>query len=273
MPQESTSKPENDAVSAAKPRHPKFYFDNTLVVLEVEGTLFNVHKYQLMKSETFSDMFKAANQDPEEGATPDKPIVLEGVKASDFECLLTVLYATRFSNYQPAPEASLIIPAFRLANKWNFEDLRSFLLPLAEKELSDVDKIVFAREFAITEWLAPSHARLCQRNEPLTPDEATKLGAQSLLLILRIREMFYRRPTAVPDAGFSGRYCINCIGVPEGYSFYSGCGNYSCNQCGSYNSCTFTGPTPNPTNSSRPDGSLIESQVKKWVDDGCSFPT
>ncbi|KAG9085624.1 hypothetical protein FRC06_003530 [Ceratobasidium sp. 370] len=155
---------------------------------KIEDTLFNVHKYQLMKSETFSDMFKTAKEDTEEGSSAEKPIVLEGVAASDFECLLTVLYATHFSTHQPAPEASLIIPAFRLANKWNFKDLRSYLLPLAEKELNDVDKIVFAREFDIKAWLAPAHTKLCQRAEPITTDEAEKLGIHSLLLISRLRE-------------------------------------------------------------------------------------
>ncbi|QRV93148.1 The BTB (BR-C, ttk and bab)/POZ (Pox virus and Zinc finger) domain [Ceratobasidium sp. AG-Ba] len=178
----------HSTTSRVKKEHPKFFFDNTLVVLEIEDTLFNVHKYQLMKSETFSDMFQAANRDPEEGSCREKPIVLEGISALDFECLLTVLYATRFSTYQPTPEASLIIPAFRLANLWDFSDLRVYLLPLAEKELSDVDKIVFAREFDIKEWLAPAHTRLCEREQPPTADEAMKLGVHSLLLITRVRE-------------------------------------------------------------------------------------
>ncbi|QRV85723.1 The BTB (BR-C, ttk and bab)/POZ (Pox virus and Zinc finger) domain [Ceratobasidium sp. AG-Ba] len=247
-----------------KKRHSKFFFDNTLVVIEIEHVLFNVHKYQLMKSETFADMFKAANKDPEEGSSVEKPIVLEGVKASDFECLLTVLYATRFSNYQPAPEASLIIPAFRLANKWGFEDLRSFLLPLAEKELNDVDKIMFAREFDIDEWLAPAHTRLCQRKEALTSDEAKKLGTESLLLILRIREEFYNRNIS-SSAGARGNYCAPCCG-------YSEYGNSSCNKCGAYN-YLWSGAYPNSTQQAQPDETSIQSKVQKWIDEGCSFST
>jgi hypothetical protein len=51
-----------------------------------------------MKSATFSDMFAVAaessdEQINEEGSSPDNPIVMLGVSASDFECLLTVLYA------------------------------------------------------------------------------------------------------------------------------------------------------------------------------------
>jgi hypothetical protein len=58
---------------------------------------FKVHKYQLIKSETFSDMFSVAKQpnvegDSVQGSSTDNPIKLAGVSAADFECLLTVLY-------------------------------------------------------------------------------------------------------------------------------------------------------------------------------------
>ncbi|KAG9075093.1 hypothetical protein FRC06_010269, partial [Ceratobasidium sp. 370] len=127
-------------------------------------------------------------QTTREGSSLDHPIVMQGVSASDFECLMTVLYASHFSAHQPEPEGSLIIPAFRLANMWNFMELCAYIKPLAEKALSDVDKIVFAREFKVAEWLAPAHARLCLREERITTQEAEKLGINSLLYISRFRE-------------------------------------------------------------------------------------
>ncbi|QRV99782.1 The BTB (BR-C, ttk and bab)/POZ (Pox virus and Zinc finger) domain [Ceratobasidium sp. AG-Ba] len=244
-----------------KQRHSRFYFDNTLVVIEIENTFFNVHKYQLMKSEVFSDMFEAANKDPEEGSSDDKPIVLEGVSASDFECLLTVLYATRFSNHQTAPEASLIIPAFRLANKWSFEDLRTFLLPLAEKELGDIDKIIFAREFNIQDWLAPAHINLCKRDGPFTTEEAQKLGIDSLLFIYRTREEHNHHPLSskAEECLRAGQMvCGNCIG----YSLCS-TGYYTCNACRSSNYCY--------TRNSTTNHDAIDSKVKEWVAQGCKI--
>ncbi|KAF8598505.1 hypothetical protein BDV93DRAFT_526688 [Ceratobasidium sp. AG-I] len=243
------SKKEVTAAGDPKP-HPKFYFDNTLIVIRIEDTLFNVHKYQLMKSETFSDMFKIGDesgQEDVEGSSPKNPIVMSGVAASDFEALLTVLYATRFSTYQPDPEASLIIPAFRLANMWNFAELRAYLVPLAEKVLDDIDKIIFAREFEVRDWLAPAHIRLCQRQEPLTSDEASKLGVDSLLLIHRIKVgnlnalvtsvQCPSHPTSEQQ-----RYCTSCrtnYGVPAWTT----------------------------TNGA------VEQSVKAWVDNGCRFAT
>ncbi|QRV93146.1 The BTB (BR-C, ttk and bab)/POZ (Pox virus and Zinc finger) domain [Ceratobasidium sp. AG-Ba] len=156
-------------------RHSKFYFDSIVVTIQVEDTLFNVHKYQLMKSEAFSDMFKtvkSSTEGSEEGSSTENPIVLLEVSAVDFECLLTMLYAGRFSSQQPTLNASIITSAFRLANKWNFEDLRASLLSLAKEKLDVIDKIVFAREFGLTEWLVPAHTRLCLRPEPLNTEEA-----------------------------------------------------------------------------------------------------
>ncbi|CAE6523985.1 unnamed protein product [Rhizoctonia solani] len=116
-------------------RHPDFFFDNTLVATEIGTALFNVHKYQLAKSKVFLNMLNMPKPDgdnPKEGSSPEPPIRLEGVSALDLAALLRVLYASQFSGDQLTPEASLIIPAFRLTNMLNFSKLRAHLLPLAE---------------------------------------------------------------------------------------------------------------------------------------------
>ncbi|KAG8751348.1 hypothetical protein FRC12_012486 [Ceratobasidium sp. 428] len=174
-------------------RHPKFCFDDSLVAIQIESTIFNVHKYQLMESTTFSDMFAIGstsnnNQTAQEGSSLDCPIVMKGVSATDFECLMTVLYARYFSDHHPKLEYSLIAPAFRLASMWNFESVCTHLKPLAERVLDHADKIVFAREFGLTDWLAPAHARLCLRQENLTSEEAGKLGLESVFFIFKCRE-------------------------------------------------------------------------------------
>jgi len=297
--QDGSDTPKTRTRPVASKRHSKFYFDNTLVVIQIEDTLFNVHKYQLMKSETFSDMFKVAkpsDDEPEEGSSPENPIVMLGVAAADFECLLTVLYATHFSTHQPTPDASLIIPAFRLANKWNFEDLSTYLLPLAEKELSEVDKIVFAREFGIKAWLAPAHTKLCHRAQRLTTDEAVKLGVHSLLLISRLREEF-RSPFSLgtrvcpPCAGYnyqsSGGNCSKCgVVISQLYRTAAvdtyaqiGPGAYVCCPCAGY---TYFGATGTCSKCSRGGHTLtaepnrtqiasIQPKVEQWVESGCVF--
>ncbi|KAJ1305369.1 hypothetical protein OPQ81_000384 [Rhizoctonia solani] len=252
----------------ATKRHSKFYFDNTLIVMQVEDTLFNVHKYQLLKSETFSDMFAMPKKTDREseGTSPESPIVLEGVRASDFEALLTVLYArtladfpSHFSSHQPTPEAHLIIPAFRLANMWNFSDLRDYLLPLAGKVFGDVDKIVFAREFDIQDWLAPAHKNLCERPEPLTTEEARKLGVDSLLLISRMREQ-YRPPK--PADGPAMYFCTSCAGV----SYMSG--SYTCTACNTRTSPSYQHSASVHSSST---STALATKITRWVANGCVF--
>ncbi|KAG9119009.1 hypothetical protein FRC07_006189 [Ceratobasidium sp. 392] len=174
--------------SVAVKRHSEFYMDNSLIVIQTEDTLFRVHEYLLRQSETYLDVFGRISEDPKWGTCPENPFVLEDVTVSDFECLLKMLYARQFTTHQLKPEPSLIIPAFRLARKWKFEGLVAYLLPLAEKELNDVEKVALAREFNNKEWLVIAHINLCLRTEPFTTDEAVKLGVHSLLLIYRLRD-------------------------------------------------------------------------------------
>ncbi|KAL5633919.1 hypothetical protein ACGC1H_005943 [Rhizoctonia solani] len=253
-------------------RHPEFFFDNTLVAIQIGTTLFNVHKYQLIKSEVFSDMFKIPKpegDEPEEGSSPDHPITLEGVSASDFTALLRVLYASHFSSNQPAPEASLVVPAFRLANLFNFSELRAYLLPLAEQNLGDVDKIVFAREFDIKEWLIPAHVRLCQRETPLNGEEASKLGVQSVLIISRMREQYRTRHSAL-GLTLRNHYCSACIGITYvGHTYI-----HACDACGSGHTGVLRYDQPSlalQSDTTSTDSMSIEAGVKKWVEDGCTI--
>ncbi|CAE6436045.1 unnamed protein product, partial [Rhizoctonia solani] len=212
-------------------RHPEFFFQDALIAIQIENTLFNVHKYQLVKSEVFSDMFnlpKVDGDESKEGFSPEHPIVMEGVTASDFEALLKVLYTSPTSGNQVIP-GPIVIPAFRLANMWNFAELRAYLLPFAERGLSEADKIVFARQFDIKEWLAPAHTRLCQREDHLTTEEARKLGVDSVLFISRMREKYRNPPSDWPFTA-NNYYCDGCTGlnyVEKGYNFVCiGCGNF-----------------------------------------------
>lgn len=251
--------------------HPQFFLDNTLVAIQIEKTLFNVHKYQLVKSEVFANMFKKAEgkdykpepedepeleNEPEPGSSPKHPIVIKGVAASDFAALLRVLYESHFSGKQHVPETPLIIPSFRLANLFKFSELRAHLLPLAEKNLDDVDKITFAREFNVKKWLAPAHIRLCQREKPLTTEEARKLGVDSVLILWRMREQYRTSQFTTNQI-----YCYSCAGMTY-------VGSSTCGECkGTYGTGYLRqdGPGRVAQTTFTVDSSLVTAGVKKWV--------
>ncbi|CAE6432741.1 unnamed protein product [Rhizoctonia solani] len=255
-------------------RHPEFFFDNTLIAIQVEKMLFNVHKHLLVRSEVFSSMLKELNTgdgEPQPGLSPEHPIVIHGATASDFAALLKVLYANHFSSTQSTPEKSLIIPAFRLANLLDFSELRALLLPHAEKNLGDVDKIVFAREFDIKDWLAPAHLRLCQRSSALSTEEARKLGVDSVLLIWRMREQYRNQPSGSSSTFITSQnYCYTCAGLTYvgGSNTCKGCNNSN----GGYAYLRCDGPgNIVKTSVITTNNSAIEAGVKKWVENGCTM--
>ncbi|KAJ1305384.1 hypothetical protein OPQ81_000399 [Rhizoctonia solani] len=46
------------STNTALHRHPKFYFDGTLIFIQLENTIFSVHKNRLLKSRAFSKWFE-----------------------------------------------------------------------------------------------------------------------------------------------------------------------------------------------------------------------
>lgn len=139
---------------------------------------------------------------------------------------------------------------------WRFSDLRAYLLPLAEKVLGDADKIAFSREFDLHDWLAPAHVRLCQRQEPLTLKEATKLGTRSLLMISSIREEFPPKQGSTQATSCTGYRYHNGYGYNTGH----------CPTCALQLTSNANRPTPESI------AQIIEERVRKWIENGCEFP-
>ncbi|KAJ1305385.1 hypothetical protein OPQ81_000400 [Rhizoctonia solani] len=134
---------------------------------------------------------------------------MRGIEISDFEAFLKVLYAPQFSDSRPLPEVTLIIRAYRMAVLWEFSELQNYLFSLADRSFNDVDRIAFANAFELKEWLLSPHVNLCQREEPLSLDEAKKIGVDSLLIINNLREEFPPREVGgIPpiDHGYAVEY-------------------------------------------------------------------
>ncbi|KAG9119977.1 hypothetical protein FRC07_004720 [Ceratobasidium sp. 392] len=155
----------NPAASYGGPmRHPYFCMESEMVAIQVESTLFNVHKQQLCRSETFKEMFGIKETSMvTQGSSLDNPIKLLGIPAQSFE------------------------------NMWSFTDLHGHLIQLATEKLNAVDQVVFAYEFVLEDLLEQGYLDLCQRDEPLTPKEMSKLGHESSALVSRLREECCRK--------------------------------------------------------------------------------
>ncbi|KAH7338052.1 hypothetical protein B0J17DRAFT_660583 [Rhizoctonia solani] len=144
---------------------------------------------------------------------------------------------------------------------FNFSKLRAYLLPLAEKNLDDVDKIVLSREFDIKEWLAPAHIRLCKREAVLSTEEASKLGVQSVLMISHMREQHRSQKGGFVSGHF---YCYDCTGFQNG----GGSTWANCKHCGTTTNCLYWIGPGKLSSTTDMNESKLEGEVKKWVEDG-----
>ncbi|KAJ7463310.1 hypothetical protein FB451DRAFT_1266123 [Mycena latifolia] len=104
-------------------RDEKFYFPSGDCILQVEHTLFKIHKFHLVTgSPVFAGMFAlplcgAAG----EGLSDDLPIVLEGDTVFDFRSLLKYIYASVIDTQimlVPPSQLPHIVAVARLAHKY-----------------------------------------------------------------------------------------------------------------------------------------------------------
>jgi hypothetical protein len=103
------------------------------------------------------------------------------------------------------------VSVLKLATMWDFEDIRNEAINRVALMTRDpVEKIVLARTYHVEQWLVPALNDLVRRTEPLSLEEAVKLGWDYTLKIGQVREGF--RPHVTLNSG----RCYAC-------GRYSGC--------------------------------------------------
>jgi len=181
-------------------RNGLYYWD--CAVFLVEGALFKIPtRYLKEESELFRTMFSLPPGNSDEGCSDERPIILEGIAALDFESLLKVMYPRK-------PTAPIYasrkdwMAALRLSTMWEFEDIRK----LAIRELTKtngnnaVEKVLLGKEFRVPEWLMAGYNDLVDRPETISAEETTRLGLETTVRLLRLRDSQGRRQ----------EYCSRC---------------------------------------------------------------
>ncbi|EIW81209.1 hypothetical protein CONPUDRAFT_137261 [Coniophora puteana RWD-64-598 SS2] len=124
---------EADSKASLVTRDSDFYFDDGSCVLQVENTLFNVHRTMLNKdSSSFGEMFQLPQgSKPAEGQTDDNPVYLPGDTAEEFRNFLWALYAlpSELMTISSAQiELGRIIDIASVANKYSFRTTETWAL-------------------------------------------------------------------------------------------------------------------------------------------------
>ena len=109
--------------------------------------------------------------------------------ALDFECLLSILYPPTIGEHSATLTEWISI--LQLATRWLFDDIRSLAIrELANFEIEPVQKVVIALQNDVPEWLHPSYMALCERHNPLSVEEARRLGVEVVAQLARAREIY-----------------------------------------------------------------------------------
>ncbi len=77
-----------------------------------------------------------------------------------------------------------------LATRWDFTDIRTLAIrEIQSLDMSPVDRVILAQEFDIGgRWLLGAYTALCERAEPLSISEGTRLGLETAMRVAQLRE-------------------------------------------------------------------------------------
>ena len=122
---------------------------------------------------------------------------------------------------------------------WQFQDIRMKAIKALESltlSMDPVDKIVIARKFDVSPWLAPSLHALVQREKPLDLSEGNRLGLEWALKVAEVREYYgaARRDKPIAMRVSNPR----CVAAPWHQTYTSGTA-WKC-----YNCCVSIEPEP-----------------------------
>ncbi|RPD57425.1 hypothetical protein L226DRAFT_554217 [Lentinus tigrinus ALCF2SS1-7] len=175
--------------------HPDYYFEDGNLIILVENTLFRVFRSTFTRhSAVFRDLFNLPRPvgGSAEGLDDDNPLHFSGISAVDFERLLWILYPTS-SNYGEWKARNLDewTSILSLATRWEFNDIRTLAIRQLQTldGISPVDKVVLGREYEFSgRWVLSAYIALCERSEPLSIPEASRLGLETAMRIAQLRE-------------------------------------------------------------------------------------
>ncbi|KAJ8082117.1 hypothetical protein PM082_007963 [Marasmius tenuissimus] len=185
----------SSSTAPSTPHDSKYYINEKMVILHVDNTLFRAHRHLLRReSDVFEHMFDSPQ--PAEGAEGDSdenPILIPDVTRAEFTALMDYLYEgsffkTRSERHKTSREE--FIDLLSIATRFVCIEARQKAIRGIESySLDPIERLVLADTYDIPQWLMPSYIELCQRDNPLTPDEALWIGAEKAMSIAKAREI------------------------------------------------------------------------------------
>ena len=83
----------------------------------------------------------------------------------------------------------------KVAHQWEFESIRSLALGQIGPHATPVDLVVLGMRYGMVSWVQAGRVQLCRREEPLTHQEAARMGIEEVTNISATRH--HIRPSEV----------------------------------------------------------------------------
>ncbi|KAG2015316.1 hypothetical protein CC2G_008599 [Coprinopsis cinerea AmutBmut pab1-1] len=178
-----------------QPTENKFYFFQNLT-FRAEDELFQVPAlYFLGESHFFREMFELPPPEgqPLEGSSKECPLVLEGIRAMEFQALLKVMFPRTFGKAEILSKDEWE-GVLKLSDMWNMQTIKELAITnLTPILLEDpIARIVFARKYNVGRWLTPAYVDLVRRQEHIGVEDLEAIGTATALRICSLRERCVR---------------------------------------------------------------------------------
>lgn len=190
-----------DNITSESDSSHRIMFDNNDgdVELQVDQALFRTRKCLLNKFAVLQGLIQEAESAGRFGSRMSTPLVVMKCDewiAEDFNNTFKILYASVIEGpFEFDP--STLISALRIATIYDYPALRTFGIQGLERAgLSPVQRIRISQELDVPDWMEPACEELCNRQEPITQEEARIMGIDTLLRVSNMREQ--RRTSTAP---------------------------------------------------------------------------
>ncbi|TFK61054.1 hypothetical protein BDN72DRAFT_849993 [Pluteus cervinus] len=166
-------------------RHHRFFFPEEFITLEIDTVYFNLPTFIFKKhSRKLQKLIDQSN-----GALSDADLAsLVPIEFSvvDLERFLGVIFPTQYGHYD-ANSFDEWASILKVATQWEFESIVKLALERIEPLSSAVDKVVLGKDYNMPEWAIEGRVQLCRREEPITMEEAIRMGMEEVVNISTTR--------------------------------------------------------------------------------------
>ncbi|KAF5392801.1 hypothetical protein D9757_000925 [Collybiopsis confluens] len=189
----------------------EYYFDHAIpiVVILVQGHLFKVHRHFLERDSLLLRGVLSTVQEPQ-----IRPLEMQGISSREFTALLDFFYQGMYRDHKMVP-VSEWMDLLAAASVLKFDRVLEHAIAAIDSAISHVsetstesvcpdavDMIILAERFGVRKWLRPAYISLCKREEPLSLEEAEKIGSiEKVVKLTRAREEFLRQTLGVNESG------------------------------------------------------------------------